>query len=854
MDNRHFFSKRISYNINPLLQKVYIIFCLFTQAVTAQLNISGQVLDQRGEPVPFANVLFSNSTEGTTTDFDGFFELYSKKNHQEITVQLLGYQTQFVKLNKVNNPLKIVIIEGEQLSDVLVVQKPKKRLKKKENPAYRILKEVWKRKANIGLPQLDAFAYDKYTSVEVGLNNMDTIFLEKFLRKSLDSILGILSQNRKNNLFYIPLNLKEESWKIYGDNRNNLVRSDLVAKRISGLETNGFFFSRIENVFKYVNVMDETVVVADKSFASPIAKTGFINYDYVLVDSLQTGQGKDYNIYFFPRRDGDWAFEGNLTVSSPAYALKHIEMYLNPKINLNILRDVRIKQDFEEIKPGIFLPFKNSFQGDFSVLTKNENEKGLYLNKTETYRNYVLNIPQDEDFYKKLNEVRTNSDLSKSNYYWLNANKEDLTAKTRLLLFNLKDNQKIKSITSTVDFLTTGYKQLTPSFQFGKWWDSFNFNDVEGFRLNLGFRTYKSLDDRFRSTSFLAYGFKDRKIKYGIDGRYLLSYQPRISVGLVYAKDFEQLGGSIFTTGIMLDSRTLARNNLLSRGTNFYLSDVETFGLSLNWEMFKNFYWGFNIETKHIAPADDQYFSIDFIQDEKILKQYNNALFSSFLTFTPNRNVYGYGVDQKLGRNNFASFSLKYLKGLKGILSGDFLYDQLQFSYNQPIRVGFLGILESNLELGKTFGTVPIALLTALPANQGYTLQRKTFSLINYYDWVTDSYIAGHFEHHFNGFLMNKIPIIEKLKWRALATFRFAYGSISDAQVSANQSSIHYNAPEKKPYYEVSCGIENIGFGNFKFFRIDFIWRSSLPNSFKSNSTENIIPKFGIRLGARPDL
>ena len=227
MDNRHFFSKRISYNINPLLQKVYIIFCLFTQAVTAQLNISGQVLDQRGEPVPFANVLFSNSTEGTTTDFDGFFELYSKKNQQEITVQLLGYQTQFVKLNKVNNPLKIVIIEGEQLSDVLVVQKPKKRLKKKENPAYRILKEVWKRKANIGLPQLDAFAYDKYTSVEVGLNNMDTIFLEKFLRKSLDSILGILSQNRKNNLFYIPLNLKEESWKIYGDNRNNLVRSDL---------------------------------------------------------------------------------------------------------------------------------------------------------------------------------------------------------------------------------------------------------------------------------------------------------------------------------------------------------------------------------------------------------------------------------------------------------------------------------------------------------------------------------------------------------------------------------------------------------------------------------------------------
>ena len=130
------------------MQRVYLIFLLFTQAVTAQFNISGHVVDQQGKPVPFANVFFSNSTVGTTTDFDGFFEFYSNKNQREIKVQLLGYQTQYVKLDKVNNPLKILIIEGEQLDDVMVVQKPKKRLKKKENPAYRILKEVWKRKIN----------------------------------------------------------------------------------------------------------------------------------------------------------------------------------------------------------------------------------------------------------------------------------------------------------------------------------------------------------------------------------------------------------------------------------------------------------------------------------------------------------------------------------------------------------------------------------------------------------------------------------------------------------------------------------------------------------------------------------
>ncbi|MGC6432993.1 MAG: DUF5686 family protein, partial [Crocinitomicaceae bacterium] len=337
---------------------VIILILLALQYATAQVSVSGQVVDEQDKPVPFVNVLFSNSTKGTLTDFDGHFELISDHNEHEITIQLLGYQTQVVQLKKNQKPLKIILIEGEQLEEVLVVQKPKKRLKKKENPAYRILKEVWARKANIGLAQLDAYAFDKYVSVEVGLNNVDTIFMKKFLMKSLDSVLDIISQNRKNKRFYIPLHLKEESWKIYGNNRHNLKRSDLIAKRLSGIESTGFFFSRVENVFKHVNVMDETVVVADKSFASPIAKTGFINYDYVLVDSLETTQGKEYNIYFFPRREGDWAFEGHLTVSSPAYAVKHIEMYLNPNINLNIVRDIHISQDFEEITPGIFLPTK----------------------------------------------------------------------------------------------------------------------------------------------------------------------------------------------------------------------------------------------------------------------------------------------------------------------------------------------------------------------------------------------------------------------------------------------------------------------------------------------------------------
>jgi len=829
-----------------------IVFSPFIS--NGQFNIKGVVLDQEQIPIPFANVIFSGTTIGTLTDFDGKFELAAPSKQNELTVQLLGYQSQQIRLKRNNRFIKITLYEGEQLNEVIVVQKPKKRLRKKENPAYRILKEVWARKANLGLSQTQSYAYEKYATVEVGLNNMDTLFLKKVLKESLDSVLTIIRQNRKNKLFYIPLNLREEHSSVYRNNKSDLQRSDLNAVRVSGLQTNGFFFKRIEKVFKYVNVLDETIIIADKSFASPIAKTGFINHDYVLLDSLETKKGKEYKIYFFPRREGDWAFEGNMTISAPAYAVKEIEMKIHPDINLNIVRNVEIKQSFQETQNNIFLPYISSYEADFTIFSKNEDEKGLYLKKNEIFSAYVLNQPKEEPFYKEKQSIRTDSDLYKIDDYWTDLDKEKNTANTIGLLDDLKDNLKVKSITSTIDFLTSGYKVITPDLQFGKWWDALNYNDIEGLRYNARFRTFRSLDDRYRSTAFLAYGSKDKKVKYGIDSRYLLSYKPRLTVGLVYSNDFEQLGNTVFSKGILLDSRSKVKNNLISRGSNYYLSSVETVGFTTELEPIKNLRLGLNLETKHFAPANNNYFNIDYEQNGTVLNQYNNTAFSSYLTYTPNRNAYGYGVDQKLGRSNFASFSVKYTRGLNGVLDGDFSYNQLQFSYNQPIRISFLGILESNLEFGKTFDPVPIALLTALPANQGYSIVPRTFSLINYYDWVSDNYILGHFEHHFNGYIMNKIPLLKKFKLRSLMTFRFAYGSVTNDNVSNNKSNIVYNAPSDDPYYEYSLGIENIGFGNFKFFRVDFIWRSALPKTFVSNSPNNGVPDFGIRWGFKPNL
>ena len=89
---------------------LFFIFCSFF--VYSQFNITGKVVDENGEPIAFANVIFPNTSYGTTTDFDGLFDLSAPTRQNEVKVNLLGYQTQIISLKKRNPFLKIVLLQS----------------------------------------------------------------------------------------------------------------------------------------------------------------------------------------------------------------------------------------------------------------------------------------------------------------------------------------------------------------------------------------------------------------------------------------------------------------------------------------------------------------------------------------------------------------------------------------------------------------------------------------------------------------------------------------------------------------------------------------------------------------------
>lgn len=735
----------------------------------------------------------------------------------------------------------------KDLQEIRITGKPKKSLSKKENPAYKILQGIWKNKERNNIQSLDFYDYRKYTSVNIGLNNIDSTVAKKILGNDYATLRKASREgDQTEEKITIPIFLNELSERIYGHKGEE--RTDIEGERKSGLNEvgRGFGVERFSQTFTTVNPYEDDIKILDKTFVSPLSSRGYGVYNYILKDSISEGDQKIYTIHFFPKNPEDLLFQGHFNVVDKAFAITEILMKTTKQINMSLVRDLSIEKYYSETNDGVYLPEKSIYEGNFTLLSKRKDETGAYVKKEVNEYEYQLNQPKEPSFYKE-KIVQTRSDqFEKNDEYWqkhIELSKN--TQETLQLIRGLKSNARVHGITSVVNVFSTGYIDLFKGLQAGSIWNTVSNNDVEGLRLRMGFRTFMTEDDKFRLTFYGAYGNRDHKFKYGVEGIFLLSSQPRIVIGASHLRDNLQLSGKLLDPNDLLPRN---KTSFITRGKNYDLSNVMRNAVNFDLAFDKNLHLNISGVHQQIQSADSNAFSMDYVlpNTTEIHNKLTDFTTNMTLIYTPGRNVYGYGAEQKFGKLPFTTIILKYTKGYKGILNSDFDYNKLQLSVEKNFFLSNFGLLNASVEMGKIFNTVPISLLSPVPANQSISVVSKTFSLLNYYNFVTDTYIMGNLEHHFNGFILNRIPLLNKLKLRSFIFYRFAYGSISQNNIDINRSSIMYTAPNKM-YSEYGFGIENIGYGNIRPFRVDFIWRSKVDEVFGITP-----PNFGVRFGFSP--
>lgn len=808
----------------------FLLLLVSATAVFAQTKVSGVVVDKSNQPIPFANVVFKDSSEGIVTNEDGRFYLESQKTYTTLVISSVGFSEKEIILDKpVNYNFKIQLSEAESLSEVVVFAG---KTSKKNNPALDILRKIWERKRKNGLYQFDQYQMEKYEKIEFDMNSIDSAFMKSKLFKGMEFIFDQMDTSRVTGKTYLPIFINESLNDVYGDNKLKKVKEKIKASKTSGFNGNQQILSFVKDLYSDYNIYNNYLTFFDKSFTSPLSKTGVDVYNYVLKDSAYIDNKWCYNIVFYPRRKNELTFKGDFWVNDSTYAIKKINMAVTKSANINWVKDIYLEQEFEVVSDSVFLLTKDYLMSDFA-LNKKENSKGVYGKRTSFYRNHQFNKEQPVAFYKDEVNYMDDEVYNKSDEYW-NENRFENLSKDELGVYKMLDTlqtvNKFKQLYSLVSILGSGYVEFK-NFDYGPVFSTFGYNEVEGVRLRVGGRTYFGPNDSWRIQAYTAYGFDDDKFKYGLSGKWMVDKKNRIILSGGNRRDIEQIGASLTTTNDVL-GRSFASSSVFSSGSNGKLTNINLTNMAIEMEPVKNLIFQAGISYRTLESASPT-FSLDYYTDiaNSITKSDVKQSEANFqIEYSPKRKTIGFGVERSNVDSPFSRFFINYSHGFKGLLKSDFKYDKVQLYYKQPIIIGPLGRTNIIMEVGKTFGKVPLGLLSVIPGNQTYFTIENTFSNLNFYEFVSDQYATLQWNHNFNGRIFSRIPFMRKLNWREIVSVKGVYGTISDENRAINASGLIYNAPEKG-YWEYSAGIGNI----FKVFRIDFAWRGNYLNTPDTN-------------------
>lgn len=829
------------FNSNRSFRVIFLLLCLPVLAIAQETIIKGKVTDAgSGDPIPFVNVVFKGTAIGATTDFDGNFNIRTSKPTDSLVASYIGYKPRYKAIQKG----KTQVINFQLLEEVTHLQEVV--VKAGENPAWEILRRVVKNKNTNDKRSLTAYEYDSYTKSEVDIDNISKSFREKkFMKKIaavLDSVDRVVGEDGKPIL---PLFITESVSKTYYRNSPELRTEQILKSKINGvgMDDGSMVTQLVGSTFQEYNFYQNWLPIINKNFVSPIADGWRAYYDYDLLDSLFVGDDYCYRLDFFPKSPQELAFTGSMWITKKHYAVKQIEVTVGDKANINFIEKIKIQQELVETKEGPWLPVKNRVLINVSEISKNS--AGLLAKFYTSNKNIKTNNPKPQSFYEKQISVAEDATLDQEEKTWDTLRHEPLS-ETEKSVYKMIDTLKnipiVKTYTEVFKALVDGYYDLG-KIETGPYLRTIAWNNIEGIRLQAGFKTNAKLSKKMLYAGFAAYGFQDTRLKGSLSATRILNRRRWTTVTLRATSDMVRLG---------IDEDALNANPLFltaARWGNFRRGYYYNEGYaSAQRELFK----GFTGKTSFRYWTFDPAFPFGFISDPTDINspiKYRitsaegvvEARYARDETFIQNGNE-----RLSLGLKKWPAITIRYTHGFPGFFGSEYEYNKLRINIDKRIRLGPLGMGFITLTGEKIFNTLPYPLLAVHLGNQSPIYSQFTYNLMNFGEFASDQYVSMRYRQYFEGLLLNRIPLLNRLQWRLVGTANVIYGSMTDANKALispitidGQSTFPTGYFTGDPYVELGYGVENI----FHFFRVDFVHRLTY---LESRNPRNPVRPFGI--------
>lgn len=787
-------------------------------AIGQSTKIRGVIVDSKtNQPLPFVNIAFKGTTIGTTSDFDGNYFLETRTPSDTLHISFVGYKEQAFKIQKGKFQTLNVKLEPEtfDLQEVIVVPG--------ENPAHVLLRKIIAKKDKNDPSRFNSYQAETYTKMEMDLNNIKDDFKDKKIMRQFQFVFDYMDTSVITGKAYLPVFITESLSDYYYQDKPRVEREIIKASQMSGIQDNASLAQFTGQLHQNINIYDNFIDLFNMGFVSPIADGGLRYYKYYLTDSAYRDGNWCYHMSFKPKRKQEPTFVGDFWVADTTFAIQNMQMRIAKGVNLNWVKDLVSNNEYQKLNDTTWFLKKQNLFVDFMLSEKDSTKQmGFFGRKTISYKDVKVNVPIQDEIIKLDNNVIVNEDaLLQPKEYWDDARPFKLSERESGIYSMVDSIQNVPLYKNIVDIVTTfitGY-YVKGKFEYGPYYKLYSFNEIEGNRFMFGGRTSNDFSTKIMLNGHLAYGTKDEKLKYGLGFLYMINKLPRETFGVQYKHDIHQLGKSpnAFTEGNILAS-------LLKRNPNNKLTMLNQLETHYEKEWFQGFSNTLKFRYRDIKPTE----FVPFLDPlDNPISRIKTSELELRTRWTKNEKVVMGEFERVHLGGPVPIVNLYLTMGMKNVLGSDYDYQKIDLSVEHTFELPPLGNLYFLASAGKLFGKVPYPLLSLHEGNETYAFDPYAFNMMNYYEFASDQYASLFVEHHFNGLILNKIPLFRKLKWRTVVSGKGLIGKLSDKNNgSLANTGAYMKFPQglsdvSEPYFEASVGIENI----FKFIRIDAMWR-----------------------------
>lgn len=825
--------------------KISMILLIWTLAQTANAQITGIVVDaQTGDTIARPSVSYKGNHIAVSGDSTGYFSI-ERHNGWYLTVSALGYKPQRILIKESTPSRQVFKLKSDtrKLNEVVVKSKRKNKYSRKDNPAVELMKRVVAAKKKTDLENYDFYQYNKYQKITLAVNDITSEELESDLFKKRQWLINQIETCPYNNKLILPISVDEtvtqHLYRKQPKARKEIVKGQSSTGVNQLIETGNILNTMLKDIFTDIDLYDDQIRLLQYPFTSPIGKDAVAFYRFYIEDTVYVGPDRCYHLQFTPNNQQDFGFRGELYIlADSTLHVKRCELTIPKRSDVNFVDNLHIEQEYTKLADGEWVLTKDDMIVEMSLakfLSKaivirttrlsdyafDELPKKLFKGKANTRYEADAKM-RKEDFWNQYRTVElTKSESSMSEFI----HRMEQTKGFKYIIFGVK--------ALIENFVETGTQNTKSKFDIGPINTIISKNFVDGIRLRASGQTTAALNPHWFWKGYYAYGTKSHKNYY--------------SSLVTYSFNKKEYQPSEFP------SRTISFEtayDVMSPSDKYLVTDKDNVFTAFRWAKVDQMYfynrqklkfdwetdWGFRttaqLKTESNEPTGE--LSFNRLIDGSPVKKIRTTEATVSLELCPGR-TYINTKQHRLPVNFDApEFRISHTMGFNGFLGGRYNYNYTEVSIYKRFWMKSWGRINTRIKAGAQWNKVPFPLLIMPPSNLSYIAEEGTFALMNNMEFLNDRFAMLDVSWDLNGKIFNRIPLLQKLKWREVIGIKGMVGHLTDKnnpflEKNANDPDLFIfpkgtNLMDKKePYWELSVGVYNI----FKFFRVDYVRRLS---------------------------